>query len=128
MSRVKMVDEEFPGLIAAQVMAAGSKGYNHWREWMRGAFSYTLARRMADALGYSQPSEEFYNDMKLVGERIMKEMYAIERVNYTFRSDAESACFEGGEETSSDCEAGGTLQAGDNGCNRHVDGSNIHPI
>lgn len=99
MSRSIMVEEEFPGLIAAQAYAAGCKSYRQWNDWMRGAFSYSVAKRMAAALGYEQPCEAWYDDMRLIGERIMKECYATERVNYTFRADAESIGDEGGQET-----------------------------
>lgn len=87
MSRQIMIEEEFPGLIAAQVFAAGAKSYNHWLDFMYKAFSFSVAVRMAAALGYTRPCREWYEDMKVCGKRIMKEMYETERVNYEFRDD-----------------------------------------
>lgn len=105
MSRQNLIAAEFPALIAAQVQAAGMKHYRQWTAWMKQAFTYTLAVRMANALGYAKPCEEWYIDMRVVGQRIMKEMHATERVNYDFHHQSQID-FDGGESPSLDHQDG----------------------
>lgn len=95
----RIKQNEFTCLIAAQIRAAGTTGYREWSEWMRKAFSFSVAMRMAEAMGCTKPGMGWYLEMKRAGERIMEGVDATERARYSFRGDDGENASEGAAET-----------------------------
>jgi hypothetical protein len=87
--RATLNQHEFPVLLAAQLLAASTKNYYEWIEVSRRAFTFGVSVRMARAMHYDKPCENYWIDMRDVGQRLLRELES-EKVNYEF-GDVSSA-------------------------------------